>query len=63
MTAIIGKPKHSKCVTCKTKLRDRYVMFDKAKYCLKFFYKSGKSLPIFYEMVSGMHIYLMAAFI
>jgi hypothetical protein len=50
MTAIIGKPKHSKCDTCKNKITDRYVMFDRIKYCLKCFYMSGKSLPIFHEI-------------
>ena len=49
MTAIIGKPKHSKCNTCKNKITDRYVMFDRIKYCLKCFYMSGKALPIFHE--------------
>ena len=48
MTAYLGKPKNSKCSTCKNKLIDRYVMFDKQKYCLKCFYMSGKSLPIFH---------------
>ena len=37
------------CKTCKTKITDRYVMFDKIKYCLKCFYLSGKSLPIFHN--------------
>ena len=49
MSAEVGKPKHSKCITCKNKILDRYVMFDKDIYCLKCFYISGKSLPIFYE--------------
>ena len=48
MTAIIGKPKHSKCDTCKNKITDRYVMFDIIKYSLKCFYMSGKALPIFH---------------
>ena len=39
---------HSKCKTCKKKLLHRYVVFDKYKYCLKCFYTSGKSLPIFH---------------
>ena len=50
MTAYIGKPKHSKCNTCKNKITNRYVMFDRIKYCLKCFYMSGKSLPIFHEI-------------
>ncbi len=50
MTAIIGKPKHSKCDISKNKITDRYVMFDRIKYCLKCFYMSGKSLPIFHEI-------------
>ena len=37
------------CNTCKTKITNRYVMFDKVKYCLKCFYTSGKSLPIFHN--------------
>ena len=40
--------KHHKCDTCKKKLLHRYVVFDKNKYCLKCFYTSGKSLPIFH---------------
>ena len=40
---------HSKCITCKKKLLHRYVVFDDTKYCLKCFYMSGKSLPIFHE--------------
>ena len=55
MTAYIGKPKHSKCSTCKNKLIDRYVMFDKQKYCLKCFYMSGKSLPIFHGETKRKH--------
>ena len=47
MTAEIGKPKKDKCISCNKKINDRYVMFDKVKYCLKCFYISGKSLPIF----------------
>ncbi len=50
MTANHGKPKHSKCDTCKNKITNRYVMFDRIKYCLKCFYMSGKSLPIFHEI-------------
>ena len=50
MTAEIGKPKKDKCITCKNKINNRYVMFDKDKYCLKCFYISGKSLPIFHEI-------------
>ena len=38
------------CNTCKIKITNRYVMFDKVKYCLKCFYMSGKSLPIFHEI-------------
>ena len=37
------------CNTCKKKLTTRYVMFDRIKYCLKCFYTSGKSLPIFHN--------------
>ena len=40
---------HSKCKTCKKKLLHRYVVFDNNKYCLKCFYTSGKSLPIFFN--------------
>ena len=41
--------RHSKCKNCKKKLSNRLVIFDKVKYCLKCFYRSGKSLPIFHE--------------
>ena len=50
MKAEIGKPTKDKCNTCKNKITNRYVMFDKIKYCLKCFYISGKSLPIFHEI-------------
>ena len=42
-------------IDLKKKLLLRYVYFDDDKYCLKCFYTSGKSLPIFFNESKRKH--------